>query len=575
MGVVAITSLEYNHFTPQRIRLLETVASEIGPLMENAQLQQEISTELEQGRKRVLALQEAAERLRIEEDEDQALRQLVDNARWLLGARFGAMVVLDDAGEISWRVLSGVSADQSKDFSPEEVKEGVRLMLRSMGPTGSFRSADLSGHGMGRFRTREGLEGRTLMATGIQLQGKTQGAIYVIDREDGREFSEDDERLMSLFAVLAGVLIDNLRLYDTAEKERSTLSAIQSSMTEGLVVVDTKGSVKYRNTAAAGFLGLSHEEAVGKPMRERLKVMQSRIDNPECLDLLWNLATGRAELPNSFEMRVKHPKQRNIMVNAFQIPMAGSDPMAGFLFRDVTEERALEERRNEFVSTASHELRTPMTSILGFAELLLEREPTEVNRRTWLESIYRESQRLSDIVEDMLDVALIQTGKLRIQREPVALENTLRLALDSLGSGVDVNRVVKQVDESLPLVDADRDKVAQILVNLISNALKYSPSTQPVTVEASHDSVLDQVVVTIADQGVGISPYDQERLFTTFHHVRHPEMAGVRGTGLGLYIVKNFVDTLGGEIWVQSEPGVGSTFFFTLPVHRTQKGVGA
>jgi len=216
-----------------------------------------------------------------------------------------------------------------------------------------------------------------------------------------------------------------------------------------------------------------------------------------------------------------------------------------------------------------------MTSIIGFAELLLERETTEATRRNWLQTIHRESQRLSDIVEDMLDVALIQTGKLRIQREPVALEQTLRLVLDSLNSGLEAGRVVRKIDENLPPVDADRDKVAQILVNLISNGLKYSPATEPVTVDAAYDSERDQVVVTVADQGVGITLEDQERLFTTFHHLRHPNMAGVRGTGLGLYIVKNFVDTLGGEIWVQSEPEVGSTFFFTLPVHRSAKEVGA
>ncbi|PZC45041.1 MAG: GAF domain-containing protein [Chloroflexi bacterium] len=322
-GVVAVGSLERDHFTPERVRLLEVVASEIGPLMENVQLQQEISAELEQGRRRVLALREAAVKLRIEEDEGKALRQFVENARSLVGAKLGAIVVLDDQGEIAWRVISGVSADESHDFLPEEVKNSVRLLLQSAESTGSFRSTDLSGHGMGRYNTREGLEGKTLMATGVQLQGGFQGALYVIEREEGGEFSEDDERLISLFAVLAGVLIDNLRLYDSAEKERGTLSAIQSSMIEGLVVIDSKGAVKYRNRAAAGFLGLSHEEAIGKPILERFEVMRSRIENPECLDLMRSLATGEGELPASFEMRVKQPKRRNILVNAFSIPMVG------------------------------------------------------------------------------------------------------------------------------------------------------------------------------------------------------------------------------------------------------------
>jgi signal transduction histidine kinase/DNA-binding response OmpR family regulator len=228
-------------------------------------------------------------------------------------------------------------------------------------------------------------------------------------------------------------------------------------------------------------------------------------------------------------------------------------------------EHALNERKDSFISIASHELRTPMTMMLGLSELLLDGEPPEDERRSWYSTINRETKRLATILDDMLDVSKIQAGSVRLDIEPVTIQQVAADVVADLAPQAIHHKLSVEVDGPIPQVLADSDKVSQVLRNLLDNAVKYSPNGGPVTVTFQHKRAAGVVVMSVRDHGMGIAPADRKRLFTTFARGTQPELVAIRGTGLGLYIVRSLLDMMNGRIWLTSRRGKGTTFSVALP----------
>lgn len=239
------------------------------------------------------------------------------------------------------------------------------------------------------------------------------------------------------------------------------------------------------------------------------------------------------------------------------------------LYREITLKEELEERRNTFVSVASHEIRTPMAVIAGYSELLLNRDLSESVKQESLERIHRSSQSLAAIVDDMLNVSRIHSGKLAINLEPVAVSGLVAEVIASLAPIYPQHALVMEIDDKVPDVFVDSDKLNQILINLVDNALKYSPDGERVSVSARHEPENGLVVIAVSDEGMGIAQEDQEQLFEVFHRIRRPETTDIKGSGLGLYIVKEMLQILHGKIWLESAPEKGSTFYISLPTSTT------
>jgi signal transduction histidine kinase len=221
--------------------------------------------------------------------------------------------------------------------------------------------------------------------------------------------------------------------------------------------------------------------------------------------------------------------------------------------------------RDTFVSVASHELRTPLTSIVGYADLLLHRDPPDTTKKRWVKKILDNGQRLSSMVDDLLNVSRIQSGKVGLTLEKVRLSEVLEEALSLTKEYADKHEFVVDIEPDLPIVLIDRDKLGQVVGNLLSNAVKYSPNGGRITLSVHNKPKKHQIVISIADEGIGISPADKESLFTTFHRIQRPETQGIRGSGLGLYIAKEWTEAMGGKIWLESELNKGSTFFVAIP----------
>ena len=237
------------------------------------------------------------------------------------------------------------------------------------------------------------------------------------------------------------------------------------------------------------------------------------------------------------------------------------------LQKEATETRALHRLntlKTEFISTVSHELRSPLTPIVGFSELLAATviEPERV--RDLADEIHRHAQRMQRLVDDLLDVSHMEAGQFQLAMTDMDLEPLLDRTVHEFARQAQQHQILYQPPETLPLVRGDPLRVRQVLDNLLTNAIKYSPDGGRIEVAACWRD--DEVIVSVADQGIGLPPDKMGRLFEKFYRVDNTLAHRVRGSGLGLSIVKHIVDAHGGRVWVESELGLGSTFTFTLPV---------
>jgi len=240
------------------------------------------------------------------------------------------------------------------------------------------------------------------------------------------------------------------------------------------------------------------------------------------------------------------------------------------IIRNTTKDREVEEIKSDFISIVSHELRTPLTAIKGFLSMTLKNDFGALSEKQfhYLSRVYQSNQRMIDLVEDLMDATYIESGKITLNIAPVALDNIVSNVVSELAAKGAAGHIMINVRrrQRLPLVLADETRLHQIVLNLVDNAIKYSmPGTEVIV---SFQVKGDELITTVTDHGVGIGKSQMERLFTKFGRIFNPLSVQAGGTGLGLYIVKNLVESHDGRIWVTSQEGKGSRFNFSLPIAK-------
>jgi signal transduction histidine kinase len=238
------------------------------------------------------------------------------------------------------------------------------------------------------------------------------------------------------------------------------------------------------------------------------------------------------------------------------------------VFRDITKEAEIDRMKSEFLSMAAHELRTPMTSIKGYSDMLLMGLAGECDERQkqFLDTIKGNVDRVLDMVNEFSEISHLESGALKLDAKPLHMDDLVSEVVVSLRPQIEAKEInlTVEVPPDSPEVWGDRTRVIQILTNLVTNAYKYTPDGGRIAITAQW--IEDSMQVDVADTGIGIAPQDQEKLFTRFFRADHPGVRRVAGTGLGLSITKSIVEMHGGRIWVKSQLGEGSTFSFTLPL---------
>jgi PAS domain S-box-containing protein len=383
-------------------------------------------------------------------------------------------------------------------------------------------------------------------------EGATLGvlAVYASQPRDWRE--EEVEALLAVAASTSAAL-SNAELYQRVALERERSVAILAHTADGIVAVDRDGDVVLWNSAAERITGVPASVALG---RSPVDVLQRSLEAPDETrgDRLVPIMRGREEVWLS-------------VTEAVMRDPVGAVAGRIFAFRDISGDRLVEQVKSDFVSTVSHELRTPLTSIYGFAETLLRQDVMfgEEERQTFLRYIASESQRLTSIVDTLLNVARLDTGDLQVNLAETDVRDVVGQVLSTVTEAeVNGHRFVVELPEEPLAAKADPEKLRQVCSILVENALRYSPDGATVTVGAAlrHDTV----EVSVADEGIGIPQSDQEQIFRKFYRGSDAELrAGAGGTGLGLFIARGLVTAMGGRIWVSSQEGEGSRFAFELP----------
>jgi two-component system, OmpR family, phosphate regulon sensor histidine kinase PhoR len=341
--------------------------------------------------------------------------------------------------------------------------------------------------------------------------------------------------------------------------EQAKATAILDGMIEGVIAVDARDTIILMNERARALFGLDATRGEGKPFLEVIR-------NTELHEVFReSRAAGEGSVSHR-ELRLASPVERRVQVNAVPLRLAAPEVGVVMVLHDVTELRRLEQVRTEFVANVSHELRTPLTAIQGYLETLLagaleERE----NARRFLEIVFRHTERLGRLLNDLTDLSNIELGRVSLKLAPTRLDEVVDAVLAIMGPKADSGRVTlrSQLPADLPLVLADRDRLVQVVINLVDNAVKYTPEGGRVTVEARAGAD-GQVDVSVVDTGVGIPPLDLPRITERFYRVDKARSRELGGTGLGLAIVKHLVFAHGGQLRIESEPGRGTTVHVLL-----------
>jgi two-component system phosphate regulon sensor histidine kinase PhoR len=492
--------------------------------------------------------------LATELDPGAVLDEVVQQASALLGADACAIRVLED-DEL---IVSAADGDGASDA------------LNSRSPAGAWLSGDVV-----QSRAPVAIEDAStdqrlreldpMLAAGycsflgvplVGPEGSLHGVLAVYGRRP-RGWREEEVEALRALAANTSAALSNAELYQRVALEKEQNAAIIANIADGIVAVDREGNVVLWNSAAEEITGVPAAEALG---RTTAQVLQRTLESDGGTgqgDRLVSIRRGGEEVWLSLTEAVMRDP---LGVVAGRI----------FAFRDISADRLVEQMKSEFVSAVSHELRTPLTSIYGFAETLLRQDVLfgEEERRTFLGYIASESQRLTAIVDALLNVARLDSGDLQVNIAPTDVGAVVSEVV--AGARVDGNGhefVVDLPHEPLA-AEADRDKLRQVFSILVDNAIKYSPEGGTVTVGATKKQ--ETVEVRVDDEGPGIPQAEQERIFRKFYRggetVGRPATAA--GTGLGLFIAQGLVTAMGGRIWVSSHEGRGSSFGFELPLAR-------
>ena len=546
-GLVLIFFVEARSFSDDDLELARHLADATRGALERSEL-----FEAERGA-RALAQQltRTGRLLTSELDPAAVLDEVVQQAPALVNAEAGAFRLLDGeelvvtaAGGEGAEAALGSRSPAGGWLSGDVLQSGAPVPLAQAGDDERLRSLDpmlQAGHTAFLGVPVGGAEGTNL-------------GVLAVYASVPREWREEEIEALLAVAASTSAALSNAELYQRVALERERSVAILANIAEGIVAVDRDGTVVLWNSAAEVITGVPASVAAG---RAPVDVLQRSLESPD------DAVRGERLVPI---MRGREEVWLSVTEAVMRDPTGA---VAGriFAFRDISSDRLVEQVKSDFVSTVSHELRTPLTSIYGFAETLLRQDVMfgEEERQTFLRYIASESQRLTSIVDTLLNVARLDTGDLQVNLAETDVRDVVGQVIDTVSTTeVNGHRFVVELPGEPLAAKADPEKLRQVCSILVENALRYSPDGGTVTVGAARRK--DTVEVSVADEGIGIPQSDQEQIFRKFYRGSDAELrVGAGGTGLGLFIARGLVTAMGGRIWVSSREGEGSRFSFELP----------
>lgn len=423
---------------------------------------------------------------------------------------------------------------------------------------------------------------RSELAVPIRLNGVVL-AVLVLDSTQPAGFAASDLCFVQSLADASAYPLQRAIMYQETIEARTQLQQALDNLPTGLALIDLEGVVLRTNAAWYRVWGIAEPESGTAQQHlpwDLLPQILGRLSRP--LDLSDFFADGQRDPRAQLKLNIQldDPPQELLLHSVPVTDTLGLRVGRLIIVEDVTREREIDRLKADFVSIVSHELRTPLTSILGYTEVLLNRDFQREEQREFIQTVYNQALHLSKMVEDLLSISRLEAGQVKLNRWVISMRQIIAELTTQLNEMLtERHRLLINIPDNLPPAYVDRDKVRQILLNLLTNAIKYSPdggeivlaveelrtpppSAPPLPPERA-------LLISVRDQGLGIAQHELPRVFERFYRVDNSNTRRIGGTGLGLPITKSLVELHGGRIWVESEPGRGSTFYVTLPVAET------
>ncbi len=528
-------------------------------------------------RDRLTRLSEASLRINESLEMETVLQGALDNARSLIGARYGVMTIVDEKGQVEELLASNLTPEEF--LGVQELPGGLEIFEYLNGLPGPLRVEDLSDYarslGLAGFRPK--VPARAFLMVHIRRQGDRLGSIYVVKSEAGETFSQEDEETLSLFASQAALVIANARRHREERRARARLETLHDTTPVGVVELDAgTGDLISLNREARRMVETlreperAPEQTLEQALAQMMEVMTVRRGNGRAFSLA-EISVVQALQANETvrveEIVLSVPDGRSIMVLINASPIAGEGgEVESYVvtLQDMTPLQEQERMRAEFLGMVSHELNAPLSSVLGSATIVLnaKQEMDSAVRRQFLRRIVEQAYNMQELIGHLLDEARIKSGTLSINPEPAEVSGLLDRARSTFLSGGGRSSLEIDLGLDLPLVMADRQRIVQVVGNLLSNAARNSPQSSVIRVSAARQGA--EVEVAVADEGRGIPPEQLPRLFGRSTRRESGEQGD--DTGLGLLICRGIVEAHGGRIWAESKGlDMGACFTFTLP----------
>lgn len=493
-------------------------------------------------------------------DLDELLRMVLEAAAEMLSGQAGLIALRDreDKG-FTIRASYGLPKTLVPYFEP------LLLDIPDYRGRGCFRIPGLA-EKLGTVVGGLGLRLEQVVALPMTIRRDLIGVLYIF-RAYGSRFTANDRQILASFADQAAIAVYNAQLYERVSQEKRRLDAILEYSADGVLILDSAQRIVVFNRALARLTGWSASDALDRHHDDVIRWANLETDSQlsEAVAGGWPLPSAR---PLYVEGDLRRRNGGTISVGIIYAPLFGQDGRLVNIIanvRDITRFREADEIKSTFISVVSHELKTPVALIQGYAETLLRKDAQwdpETMQQS-LEVITEEAERLTRMIDNLLDASRIGAGKLPLELEPVPLGALAKRVVDRFRTQTQIHDFVVDFPSDLPPVQADPERMEQVLGNLLSNAIKYSPEGG--TIEVSGRAPSEEVIVTVTDEGMGIPFEEQPHIFERFYRGARDHQQRTPGAGLGLYLAQAIVEAHDGRIWVESKPGEGAAFSFAIP----------
>lgn len=363
------------------------------------------------------------------------------------------------------------------------------------------------------------------------------------------------------------------------ETEKAKDEAILTSVGDGLIVTDTERKVMMMNSPAETMLGWNLSELEGKPLSDFIAVedKDGQDLSVEKMPLHLAISSGQKIITSAYFYVRKDQTKFPVAVTAAPVILNRAVIGGVLIFRDITKEYDIDKAKSEFVSLASHQIRTPLATIRWYIEMLLAGDAGRLNdkQKKYLEVVYTSNRRMIELVNALLNVSRLELGTFAVEPEPTNLVDVAEAVFKELEHLIENNqlKIIKDYDPALPAINTDPKLMRMIFQNLLSNAVKYTPAGGEIRVAIKKQA--KGIALEVADNGYGIPQYQQGQVFTKLFRADNIKEKDAEGTGLGLYIVKSIIDHAGGVVWFESAENKGTTFYVILPLEGVTKKEGS